>query len=93
MKLKYNKATLSTLEEVFAEFDYMIRYEKGNFQSGYCILNSKNIIVVNKFFPTEGRIRCLIDILKELSPNLSIESLTEENHQKIFKNLEKIQMD
>jgi hypothetical protein len=36
--MKYNPQTLNKLEKVFSEAEYVIRYERGNFQSGYCIL-------------------------------------------------------
>lgn len=49
-----------------AETDYILRYEKGNFQSGYCILNSKKVAIVNKYFTHEGKINALIDILKSI---------------------------
>lgn len=43
--------------------DYTIRYEKGNFQSGYAIVENQRVAVINKFYDTEGRINCLLDIL------------------------------
>ncbi|WP_154658408.1 hypothetical protein [Eisenibacter elegans] len=79
-KLKYNKSTLSTLEEMFAEMGYMVRYEKGNFKSGYCILKSKRLIVVNKYFPTDGRISCLADLMHFLLPQLDTGLLQREEH-------------
>lgn len=61
--LSFTKTTLQKLELIFQEQDYTIRYEKGNFQSGYCIVESNKVVIVNKFFDTEGRINCLLDIL------------------------------
>jgi len=61
--LNFTKTTLTKLELIFQEQEYTIRYEKGNFQSGYCIVENNKIIIVNKFFDTEGRINCLLDIL------------------------------
>lgn len=66
MSFKYTKHTLKKLEELFEELAYTIRYEKGNFQSGYCVVENKNIAVINKFFETEGRINCLLEILAEM---------------------------
>ena len=42
-ELKFTKTTLHKIEQIFQEQDYTIRYEKGNFQSGYCIVESKKI--------------------------------------------------
>lgn len=65
--MRYTQTTLKKLEDLFAELDYAIRYEKGNFQSGYCIVEHRKIAVVSKFFDTEARINCLLDILSTLS--------------------------
>lgn len=67
MKIKYNKATLSKIEQLFKDLDYKIRYEKGQFKSGYCVIHQKKIAVINKFFDTKGRIESLLDILNEIS--------------------------
>jgi len=66
MSVKYTKHFLSKLEDIFAESDYLLRYEKGNFKSGYCILKDTRIAIVNKYYTTEGKINCLIDILKSI---------------------------
>jgi hypothetical protein len=66
MQVKYTKAFLTKLEDIFAESDYVLRYEKGNFKSGYCLLKSNKVAVVNKYYPLDGRINCLIEILREL---------------------------
>jgi len=39
---------LLELEEAVNEIGLHIRYEKGDFDGGYCILRDENIIVVNK---------------------------------------------
>jgi len=60
---KYTTYTLKKIENIFEELEYTIRYAKGNFKSGYCIVETKNVIVVNKFFDTEARINSLLDVL------------------------------
>ncbi|MDG1277379.1 MAG: hypothetical protein P8O16_08870 [Algoriphagus sp.] len=69
MAIKYTKHFLDKLENLFAASEYMLRYEKGNFKSGYCVLNENKIVIVNKYFPLEGKINALIDILTELNFN------------------------
>ncbi len=64
--MKYNVTTLNKLEKVLAESGYVIRYERGNFQSGYCILEERKVIVLNKFLSTEGRINTMIELLPQL---------------------------
>lgn len=60
---------MDKLENLFAGSEYMLRYEKGNFKSGYCILNETKIVIINKYFPLEGKINALIDILSQLQFN------------------------
>ncbi|MBK8668719.1 MAG: hypothetical protein IPN89_04325 [Saprospiraceae bacterium] len=60
---KHTKPTLQKLEQVFKELDYTVRYEKGTFNSGYCIVENSKIAVVNKFFDTDARVGVLMDIL------------------------------
>lgn len=64
--IKYSIPFLTKLEELLAESDYTLRYEKGNFKSGYCLLRDQKIMIVNKFYTTEGKINALLDILKSV---------------------------
>lgn len=77
MGIRYTKHFLNKLEDVFAESDYVLRYEKGNFKSGYCLLKDTKIAIVNKYYTTEGKINCLIDILKSIE--LDTSSMGEKN--------------
>jgi hypothetical protein len=69
MDIKYSKHFLNKLEDVFSESDYILRYEKGSFKSGYCIIRDTRMVVVNKFYSLEGKINCLLDILKTIDFN------------------------
>ena len=86
--LNFTKTTLHKIEQIFQEQDYTIRYEKGNFQSGYCIVESKKIVIVNKFFDTEGRINCLLDILSMI---IVMEDVLSEKSKAFFKQILKSQ--
>ena len=86
--IKYTKHNLNRLEEIFRDLNITVRYEKGNFQSGYCIVVGKNVVIVNKFFDVEARINTLLEILEQGSIDLS--NLSEENnewYQKMRKNM------
>jgi hypothetical protein len=65
--MKYNQAALDKIEKILDETGYVVRYERGNFQSGYCILEERKVVVLNKFLQMEGRINTLIDIVPQLS--------------------------
>jgi hypothetical protein len=69
--IKYTNQFLSKLEDLIAESDYTLRYEKGNFKSGFCVLKDQKIIIVNKFYPTEGKINALYEILRTVSLDTS----------------------
>ncbi|HMU08656.1 MAG TPA: hypothetical protein PKC54_01510 [Ferruginibacter sp.] len=75
--MKYTQHTLDKIERVAEECGYVIRYERGTFQSGYCILQDKKVIVINKFFQTEGRINTLIDLMPQL--DINFDALTHES--------------
>ncbi|MFM7645812.1 MAG: hypothetical protein ACKO41_03765 [Sphingomonadales bacterium] len=79
--MKYNQTTLDKLEAIPEQAGYILRYERGTFQSGYCILESKKVVVLNKFLPIEGRINTLIDLI----PQLAIDpGLLSEESAKLF---------
>lgn len=79
--MKYTQHNLDKIEKVAEESGYVIRYERGTFQSGYCILQDKKVIVINKFFQTEGRINALTDLMPNL--DINFDALTLES-QKIY---------
>lgn len=66
MAVKYSKQYLHKLEDLMTETDFILRYEKGSFKSGYCILNSKKVAIINKYFTHEGKINCLLNIIKSI---------------------------
>lgn len=65
--MKYSKSNLEKIEQIFKEQEYIVRYEKGNFNSGYCLVEAKKIVVINKFYDVEGRINILLDILSSIA--------------------------
>jgi len=69
MSFKYTANTLKKLEQLFEEVRYIIRYEKGNFNSGYCILEERRVVVINRFLNVEGRINALVEILPGITVN------------------------
>ena len=84
--MKFTQHTLDKIGKIAEESGYVIRYERGTFQSGYCILQEKKVVVLNKFFQVEGRINTLIDLLPQLEINF--DALTHES-QKLYEELMK----
>lgn len=70
--MKYTQTTLDKLEAIPEQSGYILRYERGTFQSGYCILEQKKVVVLNKFLQTEGRINTLIDLIPQLNIDTTI---------------------
>jgi hypothetical protein len=79
--MKYTQSTLDKIEKILDEAEYVLRYERGTFQSGYCILEQRKVVVLNKFLQLEGRINTLIDIIPQL--NIMPEFFTPET-RKVF---------
>ncbi len=82
--MKYTQSALDKLEAIPEQTGYILRYERGTFQSGYCILEQKKVVVLNKFLQTEGRINTLIDLIPQLEINIDL--LTDES-QKLYHNI------
>lgn len=72
--MKYTQTTLDKIGKVIEETGYIVRYERGSFQSGFCILEDRKVVVLNKFLPLEGRINTLIDLIPHLK--VDAEALT-----------------
>jgi len=84
MSIKYSNNFLNKLEDILSETPYILRYEKGSFKSGYCILKETQIVIVNKYFTTEGKINCLVDIINQL--DIDANNLSDKN-KKLFSEL------
>jgi hypothetical protein len=79
--MKLNQTTLDKLEAILEESGYIVRYERGTFQSGYCILEQRKVVVLNKFMQLEGRINTMLDLIPQLK--VEFDALTAES-QKLF---------
>jgi hypothetical protein len=75
--MKYTQTTLDKIEAIAEEAGYIVRYERGSFQSGFCILEDRKVVVLNKFLPLEGRINTVIDLIPQL--RIEADALTPES--------------
>lgn len=85
--MKYTKHTLKKLELLLEEQGYIIRYEKGNFQSGYAIVKDQKVIIVNKFFETDARIGGLLEIISQVEIS---EEILSDKSKKTYQQLLKL---
>jgi hypothetical protein len=83
----YTKHFLNKIEDLYSETDYNLRYERGHFKSGYCVLKNQRIAIVNKYYSLEGKINSLIEMLKEIE--VDAEKLSPKN-KKLYTDLSQI---
>jgi hypothetical protein len=85
--LKYTRHSLKKLESLFQELEYTIRYERGNFNSGYCIVEDRKIAIINKFYDIEGRMNVLLEIMSTIEID---ENQLSEASSKVYKQASKM---
>ena len=86
INMKLNQTTLDKLEDILGESGYVVRYERGTFQSGWCLLEARKVVVLNKFLNTEGRINTLMELIPQLA--IEFDKLTHES-QKLYDDIVK----
>ncbi len=64
MTLNYTQHTLDKLEALIKTLGFKLRYEKGNFKTGSCVLEKDRIVIVNKFSNLESKINSLADLIQ-----------------------------
>ena len=77
MSIKLTKQFQKKLELLLESQEYKIRFEKGNFKSGYCIIKNKKVAIINKYFSREGKINALLEIINSI--NISKKKCLNEN--------------
>lgn len=65
MVLSITTHTLEKLEQLLNALGFRVRYEKGSFKTGSCVLAEEKIIVVNKFSTLETKIQSLTELIKQ----------------------------
>ena len=87
--MKLTQTTLDKLEDILGESEFVVRYERGNFQSGWCLLEAKRIVVLNKFLNLEARINTLLELIPVL--DIQFDKLTHES-QKLYTEVQKLSL-
>jgi len=57
---------LKRIEALYKAGGYTLRYERGHFQPGRCVLRDRQMVVVNKFYTTEAKISALCELAIEI---------------------------
>lgn len=84
--MKPTQTNLDKLENILSQSSYVVRYERGTFQSGWCLLEAKKVVVLNKFLDTEGRMHTLIELIPQIK--IDFDKLTIDS-QKLYDELVK----
>ena len=87
--MKLTQTTLDKLEDILGESEFVVRYERGNFQSGWCLLEAKRIVVLNKFLNIEARINTLLELIPVL--DIQFDKLTHDS-QKLYTEVQKLSL-
>ncbi|RMG69372.1 MAG: hypothetical protein D6722_10520 [Bacteroidetes bacterium] len=64
--MRITRNTQEKLQTILKDQGYSIRYEKGNFKGGYCVVQAQKMIIINKFHPLESKIGTLAEIIRDL---------------------------
>ena len=66
IKEKELEETLQELKALVGQLGATLRFEKGNFNGGYCILHDSKVIVINRMANLQRKVMILSAALKEL---------------------------
>jgi len=66
IKEKEFEEVIQDLKSLAAQLGAEVRFEKGDFKGGYCILKDSKVIVINKMTNLQKKVMILSHALKEL---------------------------
>jgi len=66
IKEKEFEQLMLDLREIANQMGARVRFERGDFKGGYCIIKEDKTIVINKFSPLQKKVMILTSALKEL---------------------------
>ncbi len=87
--ISYTQHNLGKLEDLFHDLGYKLRFEKGSFRTGACVLQNTKVIVVNKFSTLEVKIQSLIQLLWEMDVDTSV---LDDRKKEFYKTIKKAQL-
>lgn len=90
MQVSYTNHTLEKLELLLKDLGYKVRYEKGNFKTGACKIESSKMVVVNKFSNLESKIVSLIELLKTFTVD---DALLNEKQKQFYYSLQQTSLE
>lgn len=88
--LKATQSSLDKLQGLLESAQYKVRFEKGNFKSGACILENSRVVVVNKFATLENKILALAEILLQVAVD---EELLDDKEKAFYQSLKQTKLE
>ena len=84
--MNFSSGNLKKLETLLKDAGYALRYEKGNFNSGYCLLKDKKVVIINKYFTDDVKFQKLMDIIQivEFQDGLVLTEASLKTWEKLF---------
>ncbi|MCY4419263.1 MAG: hypothetical protein OXB93_05390 [Cytophagales bacterium] len=70
MMLRHTRTYLKKIEGKLKEQGFLIRYERGNFESGFCVLKNQKVLLLSRFLSLSSQIEILQDFLSSLCPEI-----------------------
>jgi hypothetical protein len=90
MIFSYTQHTLDKLEILLKSLGFKLRYERGNFKTGSCLLENSRIIIVNKYSNLESKINALADLLQRSDTD---ETLLEDKQKAFLYELKQLKLE
>ena len=90
MIFSYTQHTLDKLETLLKSLGFKLRYERGNFKTGSCLLENSRIIIVNKYSNLESKINALADLLQRTDTD---ETLLEDKQKAFLYELKQLKLE
>lgn len=85
--IAFTQHNLGKLEDLLNDLGYKVRYEKGSFRTGACLLQNTKVIMVNKFSNLEVRIQSLLTLLREIEVDTTI---LDDKKKEFYKTIKKL---
>jgi hypothetical protein len=87
--VKYTQGFLDKVQLLLENQFYQVRFEKGNFKTGQCLIGESKIILVNKLAPIEAKINFLCDVLRTVELD---EALLSEDDKQLIEHLKQTEL-
>lgn len=89
-QLPTQQKTLDNLQAILKDAGYTVRYEKGNFNTGFCLLENNKTLVINKFSSLDAKINALATMIQ--NTQIAKEIITNDKLKKVLHTLQQTKL-